>query len=181
MTIKNTFIKFFIVVCCLSFSQSAIAHALRAVAQFDGKQITGMAYYSDFSVAVKTYFQVRDGTTEKFITEGITDDEGNFSIAIPDDFINEDIEYEVIVEGEEGHRVSIIAPKLNQGDSDLNENDAISQPNAQSNGLTSNDLMQLRTDIQQLKEKLYFHDIISGIGYIIGIFGLLAFIASRRR
>ena len=147
-----------------------MAHALRAVAQFDGKSITGMAYYSDFTPAVKVYVQVTDQSSA-FITEGLTDESGAIALIIPQEYISENTEYTVVVEGEEGHRVEVIAPQS-------------SSPTSQAkmpSHLSSNDVMLLRKEIQQLKEKLYFHDVVSGVGYIVGVFGLVAFIASRRQ
>lgn len=54
-------------------------------------------------------------------------------------------------------------------------------PLIEANSLSEESLKLLRQDIAQLKDKLYFHDIISGIGYLVGIFGVYAFWLSRRQ
>jgi len=40
--------------------------------------------------------------------------------------------------------------------------------------------MLLREDIAHLKDKIYLHDILGGIGYIVGIAGLIALRNSRK-
>ena len=42
------------------------------------------------------------------------------------------------------------------------------------------DLMLLREDIAHLKDKIYLHDILGGIGYIVGIAGLIALRNARK-
>ena len=45
---------------------------------------------------------------------------------------------------------------------------------------SDNALMLVREDISKLKDKIYLHDIIGGIGYIVGIFGLWALIRASK-
>ena len=69
-----------------------------------------------------------------------------------------------MIEGEEGHRASIIANRVS----------------AQASNNSDNALMLVREDISKLKDKIYLHDIIGGIGYIVGIFGLWALVRASK-
>ena len=42
------------------------------------------------------------------------------------------------------------------------------------------EICNLNIDISKLKDKIYLHDIIGGIGYIVGIFGLWALIRASK-
>ena len=70
----------------------------------------------------------------------------------------------VVIEGEEGHKASIVANRVS----------------AQTTNNSDNSLMLVREDISKLKDKIYLHDIIGGIGYIVGIFGLWALIRASK-
>ena len=97
--------------------------------------------------------------------EGKTDRDGQFAYPI-----NPPTEgaIKVVIEGEEGHRASIVANRVS----------------AQTTNNRDNALMLVREDVLlKLKDKIYLHDIIGGgIGYAVGIFGLWASIqvASER-
>ena len=70
-----------------------------------------------------------------------------------------------MIEGEEGHRASIVANRVS----------------AQATNNNDNALMLVREDISKIKKtKFYLHDIIGGIGYIVGIFGLWALIRASK-
>ena len=69
-----------------------------------------------------------------------------------------EVTIKVVIEGEEGHRASIVANKVS----------------AQATNNNDNALMLVREDISpELKDKVYLHDVIGGIGYIVGIFRLI--------
>ena len=70
----------------------------------------------------------------------------------------------VVIEGEEGHRASIVANRVS----------------TQASNNSGNALMLVREDISKLKDKIYLHDIIGGIGYIVGIFGLWALVRASK-
>ena len=93
--------------------------------------------------------------------EGKTDRDGQFAYPI-----NTTAEgaIKVVIEGEEGHRASIVANRVS----------------AQATNNSDNALMLVREDISKLKDKIYLHDIIGGIGYIVGIFGLWALIRASK-
>ena len=93
--------------------------------------------------------------------EGKTDRDGQFSYPIN---ITTEGAIKVVIEGEEGHRASIVANRVS----------------AQATNNSDNSLMLVREDISKLKDKIYLHDIIGGIGYIVGIFGLWALVRASK-
>ena len=133
---------------------SALAHSLHVFAQYDGHTVSGKAYYSDMTPAAETYM-------DSPLLEGKTDRDGLFAYPI-----NTTAEgaIKVVIEGEEGHRASIVANRVS----------------AQTTNNSDNALMLVREDISKLKDKIYLHDIIGGIGYIVGIFGLWALIRASK-
>ncbi|KYK79569.1 hypothetical protein SC383S_05795, partial [Aggregatibacter actinomycetemcomitans SC383s] len=72
-----------------------------------------------------------------------------------------------VVEGEEGHRATVVADRItaNAG--------ATTRAGDES-------LLLLRGDIAQLRDKIYLHDILGGIGYIVGIAGIAAWLKARK-
>lgn len=135
------------------------AHALYVFAQYDGQTLSGKSYYSDMTPAAETYFEVfRTGNHEP-ILNAKTDAQGAFRLVVPD-VANSSLK--VVVEGEEGHRASVVADRMTT----TNGNGA--------------ELMLLREDIAHLRDKIYLHDILGGIGCIVGIGGLIAWLNARK-
>lgn len=150
-------IAFFLSAICLFIVQSATAHGLYLFAQYDGREISGKSYYSDMTPAVETYLEVyRQGETQPLLT-GKTDKAGQFRLAVSGEG-----DFKVVIEGEEGHKVVAVADRISATTVD------------------SNMLMLLREDIRQLKDKIYLHDILGGIGYIFGIFGAVVWFRAKR-
>ena len=136
---------------------SALAHSLHVFAQYDGRTVSGKAYYSDMTPAAETYMEILQSGQDSPLLEGKTDRDGQFSYPI-----NPPTEgaIKVVIEGEEGHRASIVANRVSNN--------------------SDNALMLVREDISKLKDKIYLHDIIGGIGYIVGIFGLWALVRASK-
>ncbi|OOF78191.1 hypothetical protein BKG96_06470 [Rodentibacter caecimuris] len=135
------------------------AHALHVFAQYDGQILSGKSYYSDMTPAAETYLEVFRSGTKEPILNSKTNMKGEFRLAVPN---VAGAVLKVVVEGEEGHHASIVADRTSP-----------------SNNQTA-DLMLLRSDINQLKDKIYWRDILGGIGYIVGIAGLIAWWNSRK-
>ncbi|WP_425271813.1 carboxypeptidase regulatory-like domain-containing protein [Rodentibacter heidelbergensis] len=134
---------------------NAKAHALYLFAQYDGKTLSGKSYYSDMTPAASTYLEVfRSGIEEPILT-GKTDALGAFNLAVQD-VANSTLK--VVVEGEEGHKVAVVADRIV----------ATNSPHQ------SESFMLLREDIAHLRDKIYWRDILGGIGYIVGILGAIA-------
>ncbi|PJG83097.1 hypothetical protein [Caviibacterium pharyngocola] len=142
-------------------AQSLWAHSLYLFAQYDGSRISGKAYYSDMTPAAETYIEAHPQGNDQQLIEGKTDLDGRFSLPANGDYV-----YKVIIEGAEGHKASVIA-------------DRVIADRAKDDQIQDNALMLVREDIARLKDKMYLHDILGGIGYIFGIIGLWALWTSR--
>lgn len=141
----------------LLFSANVFAHALHITAQYDGVAISGKAYYSDQTPAAETYVEaVKLGETDPAVY-GKTDREGRFNLPF-----NQDGTFNVIIEGMEGHRAETQVTKM------------------QVQAVSSQEIQLLREEIAQLRDKIYWRDIFGGIGYILGIFGAVALLKTRK-
>ena len=73
----------------------------------------------------------------------------------------------VVVEGEEGHRAAVVADRITATQNTPTQ-------------VSDESLLLLRGDIAQLRDKIYLHDILGGIGYIVGIAGIAAWLSARK-
>ncbi|WP_413484785.1 Additional component NikL of nickel ECF transporter [Morganella psychrotolerans] len=138
---------------------TAQAHSMHVVAQLEGNVISGQSYYSDMSPAKDTYVGTYLKGHQDDEISGKTDDKGYFKIDVPATG-----EYILYVEGDEGHKVETDVPVIS----------ATSSSSDSSSGY-----IQIRQDIDQLKNKIYLQNILGGVGYIVGIFGVIAFFRAR--
>ena len=58
--------------------------------------------------------------------------------------------------------------------------DHITAKPSSANQTSDESLLLLRGDIAQLRDKIYLHDILGGIGYIVGIAGIAAWLKARK-
>lgn len=135
------------------------AHSMHVVAQLEGNVISGQSYYSDMSPAKDTYVGTYLKGHQDDEISGKTDDKGYFKIEVPATG-----EYVLYVEGDEGHKVETDVPVIST---------------TRSSGDSSSGYIQIRQDIDQLKNKIYLQNILGGVGYIVGIFGVIAFFRAR--
>mgnify|MGYP002765311704 FL=1 len=156
-SIKSMINKLLQAVIFLLFSANTVAHALHITAQYDGVAISGKAYYSDQTPAVDTYVEaVKQGETDP-VVYGKTDREGRFNLPF-----NQEGTFNVIIEGMEGHRAETQVTKM------------------QAQEVSSQEIQLLREEISQLRDKIYWRDIFGGIGYILGIFGAITLLKTRK-
>lgn len=155
-------------------SQSLWAHSLYLFAQYDGKEISGKAYYSDLSPAAETYVAVYQQDKTNIVTEGQTDKQGEFHFPLQGEGI-----YRVEIEAMEGHKAVAYAANVIPQAANVIPQAANATSSLASNA--SDELMLVRADIAKLQDKIYFRDILGGIGYIVGFLGLWAWWQSRRQ
>ena len=61
---------------------SAFAHSLHVFAQYDGRTVSGKAYYSDMTPAAETYMEILQAGQDSPLLEGKTDRDGQFAYPI---------------------------------------------------------------------------------------------------
>lgn len=147
----------------LFFPHTLFAHALYVVAQQQGSQIRGETYYSDMTPAAEHYIGIfNPNDLENPILEGMSDKQGRISLLVPDEK-----QYVLVVEGVEGHKATLNVPHI---------------PSHNAQTMQSNDeFVQLRKDIAQLEQKIYWRDILGGIGYIFGLVGITLWFRQRKQ
>jgi len=196
---KLYLILIFIFLIIIMINISAFAHKVNIFAYVEGKKIYTESYFSDGKKCVESKIEVFDNQGDK-LSEGLTDKEGMFSFEIPaEDVIDGDLK--IILTASMGHRAEYIIRADELGDVSGLIEEKIEEPvSAVSPEISSVDLKEIQSLIEDtLDEKLEpiiremreikksQEDIISpteiigGIGYIIGIFGVIAYFLSRKR
>jgi nickel transport protein len=178
-----------------SLPGTAEAHRLKVFATVVGENIQGRAYFVGGGPAVNVSATLRDHD-EKILTEGSTDAEGRFSLTAP---VKADLT--VVVDALDGHvaRFDIAAARLPDTlpAGDVAGRAPAPPPDAASSAPASGDppasigadelatvvarqIEPLAEQLDSLEDSIRLRDVLGGVGYIIGIFGLFAFLRSRR-
>ena len=151
------------------------AHALHIFALTDGQHLLGRAYFGENLPAVREEVMLY-GEQAQLVAKTQTDDTGRFVFELP-----KRQDYNVIIEGMEGHRA-----EYHLAAQEIPENAA---PNFSADGAELQTLISkaVRQEIQPLREQLdryalriYWHDVLGGIGYIFGLAGLVFYFQARR-
>ncbi|MDD2816796.1 MAG: hypothetical protein PHP00_13860 [Thiotrichaceae bacterium] len=153
----------------------ASAHALHIFALTDGQHLLGRAYFGENLPAVREEVMLY-GEQAELVAKTQTDDTGRFVFELP-----KRQDYNVIIEGMEGHRA-----EYHLAAQEIPENAA---PNLPADSVELQTLISkaVRQEIQPLREQLdryalriYWHDVLGGIGYIFGLAGLVFYFQARR-
>ncbi len=170
----------------------AWAHKLRVFASAEGGRISGYAYFSGGVRAQEVTVTVitPDGQT---VYQGRTDDQGQFGFAA-----RQRSDHAIRVDGGDGHQADVIVsgldlpPSLPAGaglpvaassspipaiPADLAGDDGL---RAYLDQAVARQIRPLREQLDAYQEKIWWHDVVGGLGYIIGMGGL-AFGLSMRR
>jgi len=196
---KLYLILIFIFLIIIIINISAFAHKVNIFAYVEGDKAYTESYFSDGKKCVESKIEVFDNQGNKLL-EGLTDEEGMFSFKIPpEDVIDGDLK--IILTASMGHRAEYIIRADELGDVSGLIEEKIEEPvSAVSPEVSSIDLKEIQSLIEDtLDEKLKPiiremreirksqedrispTEIIGGIGYIIGIFGIIAYFLSRKR
>ena len=185
----------FIFLIIMMINIPVFAHKVNVFAYIEGDKVYSESYFNDGKKCVDSKIEVFDNRENKLL-EGLTDEEGMFSFDIPpEDVIDGDLR--IVLIASMGHRAEYIIRTDELGD----VVELIEEPvSAVSPEVSSFDLKEIQLLIENaLDEKLEpimremreikkFQedrisptDIVGGIGYIIGIFGIIAYFLSRKK
>ncbi|MDO9555472.1 MAG: hypothetical protein Q7J40_02680 [Atribacterota bacterium] len=196
---KLYLILIFIFLIIIMINISAFAHKVNIFAYVEGGKIYTESYFNDGKKCVESKIEVFNNQGNKLL-EGLTDEEGMFSFEIPpEDVIDGDLK--LVLTASMGHRAeySISADEL--GDIKGLIEEKIEEPiSAVSPETSSFDLKEIQSIIEDTldeklkpiikemreikksqEDKISPTEIIGGIGYIIGIFGIVAYFLSRKK
>lgn len=196
---KLYLILIFIFLIIIIMDVSVFAHKVNIFAYVEGDKVYTESYFSDGKKCVESKIEVFDNQGNKLL-EGLTDEEGMFSFKIPpEDVIDGDLK--IILTASMGHRAEYIIRADELGDVAGLIEEKIEEPvSAVSPEISSVDLKEIQSLIEDtLDEKLEPiiremreirksqedrispTEIIGGVGYIIGIFGIIAYFLSRKK
>jgi len=178
---------------------SVFAHKVNIFTYVEGDKVYTESYFNDGKKCIDSKIEVFDNQGN-ILLEGLTDEEGMFSFEIPsEDVIDGDLK--VVLTASMGHRAEYIIRADELRDvAELIEEKLEEPVTVLSPEVSSFDLKEIRSLIEDaLDEKLKPimgemreikksqedrispTEIIGGIGYIIGIFGIIAYFLSRKR
>lgn len=175
---------------------SVFAHKVNIFAYAEGEKIYTESYFNDGKKCIDSKIEVFDNQGNKLL-EGLTDKEGEFSFEVPSENGNLKIvltasmghraEYSIsadeirgsvgLIKEENEEPVSIVFPETSSVD--LKEIQSIIEDTLDEK------LKPIMREIIEIKksqeDRISPTEIIGGIGYIIGIFGIAAYFLSRKR
>lgn len=175
---------------------SVFAHKVNVFAYVEGKKIYTESYFNDGKKCIDSKIEVFDNRGNKLL-EGLTDKEGEFFFEVP----SEDGDLKIILTASMGHRAeySISADEI-RGFAGLIKEENEEPVSIVFPETTSVDLKEIQSIIEDTldeklkpimreiieikksqEDKISPTEIIGGIGYIIGIFGIIAYFLSRKR
>ena len=193
---KPYLILIFIFLIIIMINISAFAHKVNIFAYVEGEKIYTESYFNDGKKCVDSKIEVFDNRENKLL-EGLTDEEGMLSFEIPsEDVIDGDLK--VVLTASMGHRAEYIISADELGDTvglvkeGLKEPVSVVFPEVSSFDLKEIQLLiedaldkKLEPILREIKRsqehKISPTEIIGGIGYIIGIFGIAAYFLSRKK
>jgi nickel transport protein len=155
---------------------AAQAHRLKLFATLEGAVISGQAYFAGGGPAIELPGRLL-GPDGAATAEFRTDAEGRFSVKAA---ARQD--YTLAVDSGDGHTATFkvgrdeLPPELPAGQA------AVPSDLAQLvEAAVARQVKPLREQLDAYEAKVRLHDILGGIGTILGVFGLAAFAASRRK
>ncbi|MDW8191635.1 MAG: cobalt transporter CbiM [Synergistota bacterium] len=164
-----------------SLSDSCLAHKVKTFAYLDdsGKVIT-RTYFSSGEGVKGARVWVYDNVKGELILEGKTDEDGNFAFNPPPGVS----EIKITVEADLGHKSQALL-SLNEGRSLPSGSSEVKIQNPEElSRLIDEKLKPIRDSLFKIEERLSkpsITEIVGGIGYIFGVFGILAMVLARRR
>lgn len=190
---KPYLILIFIFLIIIMMDVSVFAHKVNIFAYVEGEKVYTESYFNDGKKCIESKIEVFDNQGNKLL-EGLTDEEGAFSFEIPlgdgglkivlTASMGHRAEYSIsadelrgaagLIKEEPGGPVSVISPKTSS--IDLKGIQSIIEDTLDEK------LKPIMREIKKSQEdKISPTEIIGGIGYIIGIFGIVAYFLSRKR
>jgi len=190
---KPYLILIFIFLIIIMINISAFAHKVNIFAYVEGDKVYTESYFNDGKKCINSKIEVFDNQENKLL-EGLTNAEGEFSFEVP----QEDGDLKLVLTASMGHRAEYIISADELGDTVGSIKEKFEEPvSVVSPEVSSLDLKEIQSLIEDaldkklepiLREikrsqehKISPTEIIGGIGYIVGIFGIVAYFLSRKK
>jgi nickel transport protein len=192
---KLYLILIFIFLIIMMVNISVFAHKVNIFAYAEGEKIYTESYFNDGKKCIDSKIEVFDNQENKLL-EGLTDKEGEFSFEVP----SEDGDLKIVLTASMGHQAeySILADELSSTAGLIKEEpeEPVSLISPETSLVDLKEIQsiiedtldeKLKSIMREMREikksqedKISPTEIIGGIGYIIGIFGIIAYFLSRK-
>lgn len=194
---KKLFLLFSLFLILISV-KATLAHKVNVFGYREGNYIIGEAYFSDGSPCKKCLVEIYDKQGKK-IAQTATDERGKFKVLVNEKGSVEikliageghlaEYEIEDLKEVAEKNQISlqkeiskkVVKSKNSQIQASINKDELkniVREVVAKETEGIKSMLMDLKKDMNKTK----IHEIISGIGYIFGIWGIIALLKTRKR
>ena len=184
------------VVAVVSASSPAAAHLLKIFALVEGSMIKGTVYFTGSAPARGARITVL-GPDDGVLAELRSGDDGSFAVPA-----RPPVDHRIVADAGDGHSaaftihaeeiagpVDVPAGPLTapaQPRADRTEQNPASETGREGieaavEAVVSRHVTPLREQLNAYEDRLRWHDVLGGIGYILGLSGLAAFFLSRRR
>lgn len=186
-----------------AYATSASAHRVNLFAYVEGNTVYTESYFSKKNRVHQgkiTVFELENG---KQLLTGITDDTGNFNFPVPVEVLKNHTGLKIVLNASQGHRnkwilqADEIAPAQDEtvpsheaaAPTQKTETKSMPAATPQQQELMLQQFKKIDNKLDAIKRILIaeqetgpsMQDVISGIGYILGLFGVAAFVASKRK
>jgi len=184
-----TFLLF--ILCSLLFISSVFAHRVNIFAYVENDTVYTESYFSDGKTVKNGEVEVYDSSGNK-VLEGKTDKNGLFNFKMP-----KKDNLKIVINASMGHKGSYTISKDEFPDVAEEKKSKISKPqDFKTKEVSHVDLDQIRKivntsldkkliplvkELKKQKKKISFTEIVGGIGYTFGIFGIIFYFVSKRK
>ncbi|BDD86471.1 hypothetical protein [Desulfofustis limnaeus] len=203
MTTGSSRLSLLLLFCFLAAAQPATAHKVNLFALVENGTINGTATFSGGRPAKQAQITVIDSNSGAVVREGRTDEHGAFSLPLPQQAAELQGDLVIVVSAGDGHRnewtitVDEYLARTDRLDASAlpPEQPPLAEQTASRSMTTVTDerLQHVvetaverqiaplrRTLLETRDQRPLWRDVVAGIGYIIGIFGIIAWIKHRK-
>ncbi|MBU1231418.1 MAG: hypothetical protein KKD01_04985 [Proteobacteria bacterium] len=192
---------FLLLGCLFLFPSEGLAHKIRVFAWVSGDTVTVESGFAGNRPLINGEVTVKDNKNGTILLQGTGDEKGVFTFPVPDKAKAEATDLLIVVSGGEGHQNQWLVPAaeyLPQGElpSPSLEKKSSLAPTvspSSSTGVSNSELKQMIEEVLEeqlapIKRSLAkgenktptIQDILGGIGYLLGLAGLAAWLKNRR-
>jgi nickel transport protein len=171
---------------------SAFAHKISAFVDFEGDKVTVFSYFNDGAPVKGGKVEVYDKKTGKLLLTGKTDENGEFSFKL-----ESPKSIKVVVTGELGHK-AVSELDLSSGtETEKVESKTVKEEKAGEFQKVNEELLRkivreevekqvrpIKVELSEIRKELSgtsTKDVFAGFGWILGIFGAVSLVLSRRK
>lgn len=177
----------------LYFSPDAYAHKVSTYAYREGDKVFGECYFVDGSPCKNSKVEVYDSKGRK-ITETMTDEKGRFSFKT-----SETGELKIVIPAGEGHRAEYRLEAVEKPEKkEVKKQEPVKEaqrPQFPQTSINKEELKQIideamdaklqglrgeMMDLRKQMDRVSLRDVIGGIGYILGVWGIIMFLKRKK-